>query len=95
VTITLDRHVKGAGPDQEAVLVNFAQARARNILSVPVTALVATAGDAYAVQQAMAPHRLIPATTGELGARGSDALGGTGSGLSAPSVLELLAGVGR
>jgi hypothetical protein len=64
VTITLDKHVKGAGLDQASVSVNFAKARARNVLSVPVTALLATAGGGYAVQQAAAPHRLIPVTTG-------------------------------
>jgi hypothetical protein len=64
VTITLDQRVKAGGLDQASVSVNFAQARARNVLSVPVTALLATAGGGYAVQQAAAPHRLIPVTTG-------------------------------
>jgi hypothetical protein len=64
VTITLDTRVKGGGLDQAAVSVNFAQARARNVLSVPVTALLATAGGGYAVQEAATPHRLIPVTTG-------------------------------
>ena len=31
---------------------------------MPVTALLATAGGGYAVQEAAAPHRLIPVTTG-------------------------------
>jgi hypothetical protein len=34
------------------------------VLSVPVTALLATAGGGYAVQQAAAPHKLVPVTTG-------------------------------
>ena len=34
------------------------------MLSVPVTALVATAGGGYAVQEAAAPYKLIPVTTG-------------------------------
>ena len=34
------------------------------MLSVPVTALLAVAGGNYAVQQAPAPRRLIPVTTG-------------------------------
>jgi hypothetical protein len=34
------------------------------VLSVPVTALVATAGGGYAVQEAAAPHSLIPVATG-------------------------------
>ena len=64
VTISLDEQVKGGGLDQAAVSVGFAQARARNILSVPVTSLLATSGGGYAVQEAMTPHRLIPVTTG-------------------------------
>jgi hypothetical protein len=64
VTITLSRRHAGAGLDQAAVSVNFAQARANHVLSVPVTALLATAGGGYAVQGAAAPHQLIPVTTG-------------------------------
>ena len=64
VTITLSGHPRGAGLDQAAVSVNFAQARARNVLSVPVTALLATGGGAYAVREAATPRSLIPVTTG-------------------------------
>lgn len=64
VTITLQGHHAGSGLDQASVSVNFAQAEAKNVLSVPVTALLATAGGGYAVQEAAAPHRLIPVTTG-------------------------------
>ena len=64
VTIELKGHVRGAGLDQATVSVNFAQARARNVLSVPVTALLATSGGGYAVQEDAAPHNLIPVTTG-------------------------------
>ena len=64
VAITLSGHPRGAGLDQAAVSVNFAQARARNVLSVPVTALLATGGGGYAVQESAPPHRLIPVTTG-------------------------------
>jgi putative peptidoglycan binding protein len=64
VTIALDQHVKGGGLDQAAVSVGFAQARARNVLSVPVTSLLATPGGGYAVQEAVTPHRLVPVTTG-------------------------------
>jgi hypothetical protein len=64
VTITLSGHHTGAGLDQAAVSVNFSQAKASNVLSVPVTALLATAGGGYAVQAAAVPHRLIPVTTG-------------------------------
>ena len=64
VTVALRGHQKGAGLDQAAVSVNFAQARARHVLSVPVTALLATSGGHYAVQRAAAPYALIPVSTG-------------------------------
>jgi peptidoglycan hydrolase-like protein with peptidoglycan-binding domain len=64
VTVTLTGHHSGAGLDQAAVSVNFAQQRANQVLSVPVTALLATSGGKYAVQESAAPHKLIPATTG-------------------------------
>jgi hypothetical protein len=64
VTIALHGHLSAAGLDQAAVSVNFVEAVARNVLSVPVTALLATAGGGYAVQEAAAPHKLLPVTTG-------------------------------
>ncbi|HTT29146.1 MAG TPA: hypothetical protein VMG37_12090 [Solirubrobacteraceae bacterium] len=64
VTITLTGHNTGAGLDQAAVSVNFVQQKATNVLSVPVTALLATGGGNYSVQEAAAPHTLIPVTTG-------------------------------
>jgi hypothetical protein len=64
VTVTLAGHHSGAGLDQAAVSVNFAQARANHVLSVPVTALLATSGGNYAVQESAARHKLIPVTTG-------------------------------
>lgn len=64
VTIRLSGRQSGAGLDQASVSVNFQQQEARHVLSVPVTALIATAGAAYAVQEAAAPHHLIPVTTG-------------------------------
>jgi hypothetical protein len=64
VTIALSSLHTGAGLDQAAVSVNFAQARANGVLSVPVTALLATGGASYAVQEAAVPHRLIPVTVG-------------------------------
>jgi hypothetical protein len=64
VTITLSGHQHVTGLDQAAVSVNFQQQKATNVLSVPVTALIATAGGRYAVQQAASPHRLFPVTPG-------------------------------
>jgi hypothetical protein len=64
ITITLERRVRGAGLDQAPVSVNFAEAKAKHVLSVPVTALVATSGASYAVQEAAVPQKLIPVSTG-------------------------------
>jgi hypothetical protein len=64
VTITLSGRNHARGLDQAAVSVNFAQQKANNVMSVPVTALIATQGGGYSVQQAVAPHKLIPVTPG-------------------------------
>jgi hypothetical protein len=64
VTITLKGRRRTSGLDQAAVSVNFQQQKARGVLSVPVTALLATAGGGYAVQEATAPNRLIPVSPG-------------------------------
>jgi hypothetical protein len=64
VTIALSGRQSGAGLDKASVSVNFSQAKAKNVLSVPVTALLAIGGGRYAVQEAVAPHKLIPVTTG-------------------------------
>jgi hypothetical protein len=64
VTIALHGSRTGAGLDQATVSVNFARERADGVLSVPVTALLATGGANYAVQEAAAPHRLLAVTTG-------------------------------
>jgi cell division septation protein DedD len=64
VTIAINGHHLGAGLDQAAVSVNFVEQRANHVLSVPVTALLATSGSSYAVQEASPPYKLIPVTTG-------------------------------
>jgi hypothetical protein len=65
VTIALlSRHLPTTGLDQAAVSVDFAQEVRNHVLSVPVTALLATAGGGYAVQEAGSPHKLIPVTPG-------------------------------
>jgi hypothetical protein len=64
VTIKITGRHPAAGLDQAAVSVNFEQQVEKNVLSVPVTALLATAGGGYAVQEAAAPHTLIAVTPG-------------------------------
>jgi Putative peptidoglycan binding domain len=64
VTISLIGRHRTAGLDQAAVSVAFVSERVRHVLSVPVTALVATSGTRYALQQASAQHTLIPVTVG-------------------------------
>ena len=77
MTITLSARSHVSGLDQAAVSVNFAQQKANNVLSVPVTALIATQGGGYAVQEAAQPHSLIPVTPG-LFAAGYVQISGTG-----------------
>lgn len=64
ITIAITGRHNIRGMDQAAVSVNFEQQVSKNVLSVPVTALIATAGGSYAVQEATAPHALIPVTPG-------------------------------
>ena len=44
--------------------MNFVQQKATNVLSVPVTALLATAGATTRSRRPRPPHKLIPVTTG-------------------------------
>jgi predicted membrane protein len=64
VTITLRGRASGKGLDQASVSVNFAAARARNVLTLPVTALLAIQGGRYALQETSSPPRLISVTPG-------------------------------
>ena len=64
VTIVLHRRPPGAGLDQAQVSVEFVRAVARDVLSVPVTALLATGPASYALQEASSRHRLIHVATG-------------------------------
>ena len=78
MTVALEGHnIGAAGLDEAAVSVNFVEQRANNVLSVPVTALLATGGGNYAVQEAAEPHQLIPVTTG-LFAAGDVEISGSG-----------------
>ena len=76
--------------------MNFAQARANRVLSVPVTALLATAGGGYAVQSAAGRQQLIPVTTGLFAAgyradlRAGDLPGSAGDGLAGMTVASSL-----
>lgn len=64
VTIKVTGRQPLSGLDQAAVSVNFQQQMESNVLSVPVSALLATAGGGYALQEAAKPHRLIAVTPG-------------------------------
>jgi hypothetical protein len=64
VTVSLDRHANTRGLDQAAVSVNFEAQVANHVLSVAVTALLATQGGGYAIQLAAPPHRLVAVTPG-------------------------------
>jgi hypothetical protein len=66
VTIALLGNHHVAGLDQAAVSVNFQQQVERGVLSVPVTALLATPGGGYAVQTVnqAGVHKLVPVSPG-------------------------------
>jgi len=63
VTITLDRHV--AHLDEAPVSVELVKGVRRNVLTVPATALIATAGGGYAVETFEQDRRVtVPVTPG-------------------------------
>jgi hypothetical protein len=65
VSIALTGQRRVTSLDQAPVTVGFAKERRRRALSVPVTALVATAGGGYAVDVVQgARHRRVPVTPG-------------------------------
>jgi hypothetical protein len=64
VTIALPASNPGSGLDQATVSVNFVRQEEQHVLSVPVTALLATAGGGYAIQVASSPHELVAVAPG-------------------------------
>jgi len=64
VTITIPRSGITAGLDQAPVQVQITSREDKNVLAVPVTALLAVPGGGYAVRVSGQSHRLIPVTAG-------------------------------
>ena len=91
VTISIRATRIPAGLDQAPVQVSITQQRDRNVLAVPVTALLALPGGGYAVRLSDPARRLIPVTTGLF----DDATGVvevTGRGLAAGQAVEVAQG---
>ena len=91
VTIKIGQSRIPAGLDQAPVQVAITQQRDRNVLAVPVTALLALPGHGYAVRLTGPAHRLIEVTTGLF----DDATGlveVTGPGLAAGLTVEVAQG---
>jgi multidrug efflux pump subunit AcrA (membrane-fusion protein) len=64
VTITLADNAAAAKLDGATVTVSITRASRQNVLTVPVTALLALPGGGYAVETADGRHRRIPVQTG-------------------------------
>ena len=91
VTIRIGVSRIQAGLDQAPVQVAITQQRDRNVLAVPVTALLALPGGGYGVRVSGPGRRLIPVTTGVF----DDATGlveVSGPGLAAGLTVEVAQG---
>jgi Putative peptidoglycan binding domain len=64
VTVTLADGSAAGGLDGASVTVNVASETHQNVLTVPITAMLAVAGGGYAVETADAAHRRIDVQTG-------------------------------
>jgi peptidoglycan hydrolase-like protein with peptidoglycan-binding domain len=64
VTIRIAEPEVPEGLDQAPVQIAITQQRDRNVLAVPVTALLAMPGGGFAIQESGPGHRVIPVTTG-------------------------------
>jgi len=80
VEITIDKRLANAGLDQAPVSVAFAAQRQNNVLSIPVTALVATAAGGYAVEEVHGTARTLVSVTPGLYAGGYVAVTGVPEG---------------
>src|SRR5262249_50931345 len=91
VTIGIGTTRIPAGLDQAPVQVAITGRRGRDVLALPVTALLALPGGGYAVRLSDPARRLIPVTTGLF----DDATGVvevTGRGLAAGQAVEVAQG---
>ena len=80
VEISLDKRLATSGLDQAPVSVAFAAQKEHNTLSIPVTALVATAGGGYAVVEVQGSRRTLVTVTPGLYAGGYVAIAGAAEG---------------